>query len=203
MKISITRALSELKLLDKKIKDKTGSLALAASVTKDHQKEIRIAYLKKGAEDFQQVKDFISRRNSIKSAIVASNSVVQVDIGGKRMTVAEAIERKQSITYDKDLCRKIREDYFKNKQNVEIQNEKIKNMADKQAEAALGSETARQKGEEYTSLVNAYFEHRKFELISIDGAEKIIEEMQNSIDEFQHEIDFVLSESNTKTPIDV
>ena len=47
--------------------------------------------------------DLISRRNKIKSAIIMSNAKTVVEVAGKQMTVAEAIDKKSSIEYEKEL----------------------------------------------------------------------------------------------------
>lgn len=202
MEMSITRALSELKLIDKKISDKTQKLIVSASVQSESE-DVKAAFIKSETEKLQQVKDFIVRRNKIKAAIVQSNASTVVRIAGEGMKVAEAIERKNSIQLEKSLHQRMHQQYYGNKDNVERQNEGVKQKADRQAEAALGAETVRAKGDEYTSIVEAYIKHNEFKLLSVVGVEDLIENMQDKIDEFESEVDFVLSESNTKTVIEV
>ena len=53
----------------------------------------------------------IKRRNQIKSAIIASNAVTMVEVAGVRMTVAEAIDKKSSIGYEKELLARLSEQF--------------------------------------------------------------------------------------------
>ena len=102
-KISITEALNELKLYDSKILKAITNAKLVGAAKKFSDK---VGVFKK--EDFedrakasyQSVTDLIANRNALKSAIVKSNAITEVTVNGKTMTVAEAIERKNSIDYD-------------------------------------------------------------------------------------------------------
>lgn len=203
MEISINRALSELKLLDKKIKDKIPGIQAAATVKTTDDEALRKAFIEDQSAKLQQVQDLISRRNKIKTAIVASNASTYVEVANEKMTVAAAIERKSSIELDKQLNKQLRQQFYGNKNNVDQHNDRVRQQADKQAESVLGAETAREKGEEYTAFSDAYYKRNKAELISINDLDKLIERTQDEIDEFESEVDFVLSESNTKTLIEV
>jgi len=200
--ISINRALSELKLLNKKIEDKTDKLEVAIGTQKINETD-KEAFLAKADADIQQVRGLIARRNLIKSAVVLSNANTSIVVAGQLMTVAEAIERKQSIDLDKSLNRRMRERYFGIKAGVEQHNDNVKVQADEQAKAALGADTEADKGAGYKSIVEAYVDRNKAELIAPQDIELQIESDQDKIDEFEAEIDFILSESNTKTEIDV
>ena len=61
--------------------------------------------------DYQSIEALIKRRNAIKSAIVVSNATTKIEVAGVKMTVAEAIERKTSISYDIQLLDKLKEVY--------------------------------------------------------------------------------------------
>lgn len=105
-KISITEALNELKLYDSKITKAITNVTLCGATKKSSDK---VGVVKK--EDFedrakasyQSVTDLIANRNTLKSAVVKSNTVTEVTVTDKIMTVTEAIERKNSIEYDETL----------------------------------------------------------------------------------------------------
>src|SRR5690606_13391079 len=106
MTLSIAGALVELKLLDKRIEKATGnglfvSYKLGQNVPKLFKNSEEMLTTIKASH--QSVTALITRRNMIKSAIVVSNATTKVTIGDESMTVAEAIERKNSIYYDKAL----------------------------------------------------------------------------------------------------
>lgn len=95
----VTRGLNELKLLDSRIHRKIGEAefvgaAKVAAVNIDG-KTTKEAYKMNAKADYQSLMELIKRRNRIKSAIIASNAVTMVEVAGKRMTVAEAINKWQ------------------------------------------------------------------------------------------------------------
>lgn len=204
MEMSINRALAELKLLNKKITDKTMAVKVAVGVKQNGLVvEAKDAFIKEQTAVIQQIKDLIARRNSIKSAIVASNAVTTVSIGGKSMTVAEAIDRKSAIELEKSLNRVLRERYYGAKSSVEQQNDKASQAADKQANAAMGAQTEGDKGAQYKSIYDAYYDLNKCVVLAPEGIEKMIEKADDEVAEFEKDVDFILSESNTKTVINV
>ena len=202
MQISINRALSELKLTNKKIEDKTANLRVAGAVQNmepDEKQRITNSFI----ADIQSIRDLISRRNSLKSAIVASNAAVCVTVGDESMTVAQAIERKTSIEFEKALNRRMREGYYQALNQVDSHNAAAKDNADKQANAALGADTEGNKGDQYTAIFDAYYKKNSVELLAPEDIEAQLERDQDKVDSFENEVDFILSESNIKTMIEV
>ena len=97
MRITITKGLSQLNLLDKWIASaiqtggfvayyRPGQTLQGATLSADDIK-------KKTMSSFQSVKDLIARRDKIKAAIVISNAITKVRIGNTDITAA-AIEKK-------------------------------------------------------------------------------------------------------------
>jgi len=119
------------------------------------------------------------------------------------MTVAEAIERKSSIELDKSLNRRMREQYFGNKQGVESHNQKATDTANQQVEKMLGTDTEGDKSAQAKTLFDVSYDANKAELLAPPDIEAQIEKDQDAIDKFESEVDFILSESNTKTMISV
>lgn len=105
-KISITEALTELKLYDQKINKVLCSADFIGCKKKssDRVNSFKLENFEANAKaSYQSVSDLIENRARLKSAIVQSNAATMVEIAGKKYTVAEAIERKNSIEYDKML----------------------------------------------------------------------------------------------------
>ena len=202
MEISINRALSELKLLNKKIADKTSRLEVATGAQKVDDL-VRENYITTAKANIQSIRDLIKRRNAIKSAIVTSNAATSVAVGDATMTVAEAIERKTSIELEKDLNRRMREKYYNIKQGVEAHNDKARATANEQVEKMLGTDTEGDKAAQAKAIFDVSYEANKAELLAPADIEAQIEKDQDAIDEFENEVDFILSESNTKTMITV
>lgn len=204
MEVSINRALSSLKLLTKKITDKTGELVIASIVKYDTMSpDDKTTVLTSYSSNVQAIKDMMTQRNRIKTAIVASNAVTMIEVAGESYTVARAIERKTSIELEKNLNRQMRESYYSNKSALERHNDQCRAKADQSANAALGAGAEGDKGEQYKAVFSAYYDMNKAEMIAPPDAEVVIKKDGDRIADFENDIDFLLSESNTKTMITV
>jgi predicted solute-binding protein len=204
--ISITRALAEIKLLDKRITDGTNSLNAAKMVVKG---KVLAGYaspadfISQADASIQSISDLIVRRNKIKSAIVASNATTNVTLAGKGMTVAEAIERKTSIAYDKSLLTKLSGQLTQARASVESHNVRVREAANAAAVAILGSDAKKQDPSAYQQNFDAYMARNEYEVISATALDKLSNALKKDIEDFECEVDFILSESNTRTTIEV
>ncbi|MCI2254171.1 hypothetical protein L2D08_07320 [Domibacillus sp. PGB-M46] len=205
MKMSVTRGLAELKLLDKRIKTVMNSAAFVDfaigekavngyTSNKEYEDKVQSAY--------QSVKDLMKRRNDIKSAIVLSNAMTRVKIADKEYTVAEAIERKTSIQYEVQLMQKMKNEYTKAVNNIQRINEEVKEELNRKLDALYGRE-AKTKVDENNELVKSYRNDNEAKMIDPLKIRHTYEKLEQEIDEFLSEVDFVLSTSNTLTEIKV
>ena len=205
MEMTITRGLSELKLLDKRIKDEISSAIFITENKKSSDKVLKTftkeEFNNKAQASFQSVLDKMKRRNYMKSAIVQSNATTMVVIGGKTMTVAEAIERKTSIEYDKYLLNELERQYRGAVSKMNLQNQKVQSTLDDLMKVFTGKDSSKDISVESTKMTKEYLENNEYELVDPIKILDKIETMRKEIDEFEHEVDFVLSESNTITKI--
>ena len=74
----------------------------------------------------------MDRRKQIKKSIVESNATTLVEVSGVKMTVADAIERKNFIEIEKTLLRKMNSDYAQSQERVEVNNELAQDRLDTQ-----------------------------------------------------------------------
>lgn len=205
MKMSVTRALAELKLLDKRIHTVMNSAKFVDfsigekavngyASNKEYEDKVKSAY--------QSVKDLIKRRNDIKSAVVLSNAMTKVKIAAKEYTVAEAIERKTSIQYEEQLMQKMKNEYTKVTNSINRKNEEVKEELNRKLDALYGRE-AKTKVDENNELVKSYRHDNEAKMIDPLHIRSAYEKLEQDIDEFLSEVDFVLSTSNTLTEIEV
>lgn len=205
MELSITRALAELKLLDKKIEKAIGQAKFTAiaigkkpvkgyTSIEEFEKDVKSQY--------QSVMDLMKRRQDIKSAVVKSNATTEVTIAGKVMTVAEAIEMKVFIGYKQNLLHKLMVEFNRANDQAEIENQNVKVRLDKMLEASFQKDS-KTKDTEIENISKPYLEANEARVVDPLNARKKIEELQEEIDNFLAEVDFVLSESNTITKITI
>lgn len=205
MKMSVTRALAELKLLDKRIQTTMNQSMLINYSVGD--KPVNGFATTKNFEDkakstYQSTLDLIKRRNEIKSAIVLSNALTKVEVAGETYTVAEAIERKNSIQYEQLLLQKMKREFGAITSQVDQINNEVKQQLDRQLEVLYGRE-AKLKVDDSNELTKSYREKHEAKLVDPLKLRDEYEKLEKKLDEFLTEVDFVLSTSNTLTEIEI
>ena len=143
-KISITEALNELKLYDSKISKAIGNAKLVGAAKKSSNKVgvvTKETFIEKSKTSYQSITDLIENRNALKSAIVKSNATTEVEIAGKKMTVAEAIERKNSIQYEVDFLTEMKRQYAVSTDTVNKENKKVDSKVDELLQTLVGKDS--------------------------------------------------------------
>ena len=199
--ISITQGLAELKLLDKRLNKGLDGLVLMAVRTKTRDVDSEKLHAN-ASRQVTSYNDLVKRRDTIKRAIVLSNSKTFVKVGDWAGTVAEAIEQKSSITYKQRLLEKMKEQYtlFTNECNEE--KEKATSRLDRLLSSELGKDV-KTNPETVVALTASFEIHNKVELLDPFDIKTAISQLSDSIDSFTTNVDWVLSESNGKTMITV
>jgi hypothetical protein len=197
-KITATRALNELKLLDKRIAKKiNGSCFINFQIGDQIQKENCDP-----VADFQSVTDLINRRDTIKAALMVSNSVTKIIINDEEMSVAEAIEKKNSIGYLKKLLVSLKHQYMAAVDDIERENAEAQERLDRLLEANFGKDMKARENE-LEAVSKAFWETNKAKKIDDLHIQTKIDELDEYIDRFESEVDLVLSETNARTEISI
>ena len=206
MKISITKALSELKLLDARIHKSidSGNFCFGYMAgTKINGTLTPTEAENKIQSSWQSVNDLIRQRSDIKAKIVNSNAMTEVEIGGIKMTVAEAIERKNSVKYEVELLQKIKSDFKSASAMITQGNEQARQKAQYSLDTVLGKEGGKTPSkEDIASIFDPVYKRYEYLLLNPIAIEKKIEEMEKRIDDFLSNVDFVLSTSNALTTVE-
>lgn len=205
MEISITKALRELKTLDARILKKINETTFAAS--KKPKENIRgfktvDEFKKEAKENLQSIKDLMDRRKQIKKSIVESNATTLVEVSGVKMTVADAIERKNFIEIEKTLLRKMNSDYAQSQERVEVNNELAQDRLDTQLNNMISKD-----GKTDLTAVEGYkklfWESEETKLIDPISVKEIVTKMALDIESFEDDVDVALSEINARTLINI
>lgn len=206
--ITVTRALGELKLLHKKIQQGLNQQYISVSVggaTISGYKNLE-EYNKASKKALQSIQDLITRRQAIKNAIVLSNASTKVIVGGNGMSVAEAIEMKQqTVEHRKALLHYLVRGLESAESAVERHNSAQESSLQRILEVQFGKSDQEKKAKETViqQTSDSFWKVNGAELADPNGLRVIIETMTKEIDEFEAEVDYVLSESNTLTKITV
>lgn len=207
--MTVHQALSELKLINKKI-DKAiystfMSITSNSRTTETERNELTERYL----SALQSTEDLIKRYSAIKCAVDLSNSTAKVVIAGKEMSVTEAIAYKNKIIYYKksfldtlkteykDCIRKVEEGNIKLERDARERAENIACQADKSGDSNI------------VDNVEAFFKasvdnHRLFMIEPKDiKLNDYISKLEDEIEVFLTNVDYALSVSNATTTLDV
>lgn len=203
--ISITRALSELKVLDARITKLSSRPVVFRKVAGKvaNQQGVTVEDLEKNVRaDFQALNDLINCRTKIKSAIVSSNAATKVTIGSKTMSVAEAIELKTSIATKEFLLHNLRSQYANVNSQIETQNAEASRRLDQMLEANLGKDRKVDEAD-YNAIAVPFMKKNEASMVDPLDVNSVIKQLEVEIDEFKMNVDFALSEVNAMTKIEV
>ncbi len=196
--MSATGALNELKLLDKRISKKTMNSCFLSIKTGTN-----LANKDCDAKaNMQSLTDLINRRSTIKAALMKSNGITIVKVGGEEMTVAAAIEKKTSIKYLNDLLYVLREQRQAMTRQMDIKNIEAQDRLDRLLESTFGKDL-KARATEITEISDTFWTANKTILEDEIEIDLKIEELDEFIDTFESVVDLVLSEINAKTEITI
>ncbi|MGY4797448.1 hypothetical protein ACVNNN_21145 [Lysinibacillus fusiformis] len=204
-KLSIHRALTELKMLNLRIEAATNEVSAVVANRKSNRRINGVdihEYEKQMQASYDKVVGLMSYRNKIKALVVQSNANTKVMVGKEEMTVAEAIERKQSIQYEKNLLEIIQHQHRSAINTVAKENDALPGKLETYLINILGNKD-KQSPEEVKLHTETFMKRNEFEIIDPLNAKQQIERLSNRIEEFETEVDAVLSESNATTFIEV
>jgi hypothetical protein len=211
MEYTITRALSELKQLKNRHSKEVFALQLVAI---KHGKNLRSPYSQYKQEDFeeqakseyQSVCDLERRIEAIKNAIDTSNFTTKVKVGDREMTVQEVLNYKNNVLDLKrtrlnilmDQKRKSTSEYDRAVSENKAKVEKL--VSEKNSNSGTATKSAAAIESEAVEALEKLYAIETVDPININEE---IEQLSKEIETFEHNIDFVLSESNSVTTIEI
>jgi hypothetical protein len=200
--MSVHRGLSELKLYANKIASLNSGTFVVAN--KQSNKTIGgrsiedVNNLIKG--NFDSMAALIENRKRIKDAIVKSNAATNVTIAGKIMTVAEAIERKASIEFERNFLRILQNQFSQQNNIVDQQNLQLPTKLESFLQSTLGE---KRDVATVKDLTKTFEDNNKYVLIDPNHIQDYIQKLEKNIDEFVSQVDYTVSESNATTFFDI
>ncbi|TSI05285.1 hypothetical protein [Lysinibacillus sp. BW-2-10] len=205
-RMTIHRALTELKNLKDRIHKATSEVNVIVPNRKSNEKiggvEVE-EYKKQMQASYDKVIGLINYRNRLKTAVVQSNAKTIVTVAGEEMSVAQAIERKDSIQYEEGLFHTIQHQYRHAVAKVASENDALPEKLETYLVNILGSKEKQTNKEEVEMHTKTFMNRNEYELVEPFNTVQIIEKLESYINEFKNEVDAVLSESNATTFIEV
>lgn len=205
-KITIHRALSELKLIDSKIEKQIMEIEPVGVYQKGKPVNGFIKeedFVSSVTGKYQSISDLIARKSKIKSAIVKANGETKVKVAEIEMTIADAINFKTAVRYKKLLADKLKARQQAVVADMNRGNGKIEENLQRILEATFGKENVKTDKNDIESVSKPYLESNLFHLLDPLEVTKKIEALEKEVAEFLAEVDAVLSEINAITFIEV
>ena len=207
-KMTIHEALSELKVLGSRIEKEINyaNFVIANKHSNDKINGQTIDEYKTNVSSvYQKIRDLIRRRTAIKKAVVKSNAITEVTIGDETMTVAEAIEYKNTgIDYLISLNNKLSSEYISVKNTVARNNGDA--LLEKADDYIIRLYSGKDKDVSASVIEGAkkdYISNNTLDIIDPIGVDKEIKTLTDYIDNFKSKVDSALSVSNATTTIEI
>lgn len=202
IKMNIHRALSQKKMLDKKIEKANNEIRplgckMKSSTTEYFTKLETEEFNKKAKASYEKAVALIKNYNKICQAITLSNAQTEVEVNGVKMTVSDAINRKNNINKEKELLQALKYEYTRSLEEVKSRNDKLENKIDNLREIDKKEKVDKQ------NTYDLMRENESWQMVDPLDIKKIISDMEDDILKFESEVDFVLSTSNAETVIEV
>ena len=208
--MSITRALVELKKLNDRINTaiqngryicrtvgKNANTKLVDATGTVDQMKTKIQ------ASFDAVDALIGNRERIKSAIVLSNATTMVQVLGRTISVAEAIELKSTVTLRQTYLALMRGQLMRETAEVNKVNAALDATIETSLNAIYGSEKSKIDENTYKSVAGPQKEQKEAALLDPCKIEDRIAKLTEEIEELSSSLDFTLSESNARTIVEV
>lgn len=209
IQISITRALALQKTLTARIASAAANMIISVptrgvgdllSVPETTQSVAEVETDLKG--NYQSLQDLITRRDDIRRKILISNATTVVTIGDKEYTVVEAIDARKGIVEKEALLKRLKQ----NRMSVTQVFDRSTIAFNAAIEAAKKSviDTGKNTNETVFNTVTGPIVATSTPgiLDPLDIA-KLIVQLELEISDFKTNVDYVLSENNASTKIEI
>ena len=152
-------------------------------------------------ESFEMLNSLIRRRDLIKNLILESNLTARVTIDGREMTVAAAIEFKNTIEYKARLL-----DVLKRQRRAVISEEeahkvRLQAKIDENIKIICGKE--KPDATVIATVTEGITKSDPIEVFDPLNLEQTIKALEDEVQNFRANVDFALSESNAITKITI
>jgi len=206
-KLTIHRALSELKIIDSRINKAIGE---GVFVTANKHSNAKINGMTIGElqsfmkSSLESITSIITRKNAIKRAVDLSNATTKVTINGVEMTVVEAINLKNHGLESKlALVNAMKKQYTLAINKATSDNNTLNERAESYVIGMYGGKDTKTDPSTITKAKQEFIEMNTIDIV--DGVDilKTIKALEEEIFNFTAEVDATLSESNAITQITI
>lgn len=153
--------------------------------------------------NFKSVESLVENKKRLEAMKIKSNSETIVEIAGKKYTVAEAIVRKELLKLEEKYLASLKNQYMREKNRVEAENNQLPAKLEQYLQSVLGASKDSRSATEVEEHTKSFMGKNTFELIDPAKVEDKIKALETEIINFKTNVDYVLSETNATTFVDV
>lgn len=206
-KITLHRALAEVKLIDSKINKKIKGLEAVVLSNPKTTKERKDEFEKSLRADTDSIEALINRSHKLRTEINKANALTTFQVAGETYTIAEAIIMRRNLDANQNFINTLAAQYSHAKEGEDRNNVDVESTGVKLGEALArgeGNSSTRSKmSEEVQATIDAYVAANRWTVFDPLNIPNFVKERQDKIDSFLMEVDAALSVVNATTVIEV
>lgn len=202
--ITLTEALAKVKRIEKQLNkllynEHVNVVDIIVDGKLRLSRETEDAFVNQVKSFLDKTQALIAQREALKAAIATANASTKVVIAGREYTIAGAIERKNNLNYEKDLAKLIKSQIDDALERVEDINDHVDEEITDIVKSRMESGVKDAKVDELIKSLKEIKEAKLFDPLNLRTT--IIQYMDN-IEQFEAEVDVVLSVANARTVIE-
>ncbi len=204
-KLTLHRALAELKLIDSKITKKVADLSPVGSRQGDGLVNgvfTDVKFSENVKSEYASLMSLIKRKEVIKSLIMVANCTTKVKIGEKEYTITDAITQRNSISVKKEVVRMLKAKYNSTVSSINRVNEANEDKLQSLLLSMYGKE-AKTDPKNIESTCDTFRKSNNIDLVDPLNIKVEFERLDEEIAVFEAEVDAILSEINSITMIEI
>ena len=196
--ISVTQALSEIKLLRCRIYTSLDDASFMMLKKKRSDLVDADKFATQARASYQSYNDLLARYQKLKAAIVSSNATTTVKIAGKTYTVADAVEQKRSIKFQEQLLEHMMTEYKSVQDEYKAHQHSEQQRVERLLTVELGKDS-KTNIDIIKALTDTLLAENKADILDPLKLADRIAELKREIEDFRTTVDWILAESNGRT----
>lgn len=210
MKMSVTRALAQIKQLDDRISRASQTVRFVGVTVGEGTNQVvkdfngSVDHAKKLIQgDFDKIQQLMKNRATLKAAVVMSDATTKVTVSGGEITVAEAIELRRTAVSKKDLLHSMKRQLDSVTKDINMSNDQLEQSIQDSLNTVYGNEKGKVDESMYDAIAKPRLDRHKAKLLDPCNIREQIQKLEDEVSDVDMNLDFLLSESNARTEIEV
>lgn len=200
MEMSLHRVIAEIKATEQKLNAITNG-AFVFTVPVDSVTDTDEAK-RLSQSNFDAIQSLLTKLAVLKAERNKANATTKVKIAGAEMTIDEALARKAANVYRLTFLNTLRAQMNNGKVRVDQVQAQIEAKIAQQVSAASGG-TKKASEEEIRVFRQLAERNTRIAVVTFDGMKDQIDRIAAELEQFATEVDYVLSEANATTKVEV